>query len=93
METKPTLPSQVNEATLYHNLYYNRHFFSQRLTENTKESITNPRHLTEAWTGRFNRFTVSEVGLKMRPGWAGNSVERTTQWLGVNPAKYITGRR
>jgi len=93
METRTTLPSQVNEATQWHNRYYNRHFFSQGLTSHIKEDIDNPRHLQESWTGRFNRFTVNDVELRMRPGWAGNSVVRTTQWLGVNPAKYITGRR
>lgn len=92
METRPTLPSQVNEATRWHNRYYNRHFFSQGFTTNKAFELDNPRHLTETWTGRFNRFTVNDVGLQLRPGWAGNSVERTTQWLGTNPAKYLTGR-
>jgi hypothetical protein len=91
METRAAR-AQVNEATEWHNRYYNRHFFSQELSSYIKDDIENPRRLMESWTGSFNRFTVSETGLRMRPGWAGNSVERTTQWLGINPAKYL-GRR
>jgi hypothetical protein len=89
METSATLPSQVNEATFYNNFYYNRHFFSNAFTRNEREDIPNRRNLRESWTGPFKRFTVNDVSLITRPGWAGNSVSRTTQWLGTNPAKYL----
>jgi hypothetical protein len=89
METSATLPSQVNEATQWHNRYYNRHFFNSGLTANVREDIRNPRDLRESWTGRFNRFTVTDLELITRPGWAGNSVTHTTRWLGMNPAKYL----
>jgi hypothetical protein len=89
METRTTIEPQVSEATLYHNKYYNRHFFSQGLTTYDKEDVPNKRHQMDRWIGRFNRFTRDSTELRTRPGFTGFSTEKTAQWLGTNPAKYL----